>query len=342
MARFSRLDVLNAIVDLGIVPVFYEADLEVAKNVVKACADGGARVVEFTNRGDLAPEVFKELVPYFRSEAPDVMLGVGSVIDEATAALYISYGANFVVGPLLNETVARMCNRRKIPYSPGCGTATEISSAEELGVEIVKIFPGDSVGGPEFVRAVLGPCPWTRMMPTGGVDTSRDSINEWFSAGVTAVGIGSKLITRDLVRAARWDELSANVAQVIAWIREARGEPLFKGVEHWGVYANRMATAEDIASWYQQRFGLEVKPGRSAIFLAGAGSGRIEVMKEAITDRCHVAVQVSDFDRAVAALQAQGVALQEPRITADSKLVYLRETDPVGNLVHLIWLAKRN
>jgi 2-dehydro-3-deoxyphosphogluconate aldolase/(4S)-4-hydroxy-2-oxoglutarate aldolase len=222
MARFRRLEVLNTIINLGLVPVFYHADVEVAKNVVKACTAGGARVVEFTNRGDFAPEVFKQLSQYVGRESPEVILGVGSVIDAPTAAMYIAYGANFVVGPILNEEVARLCNRRKVAYMPGCGSASEISYAEELGVEIVKIFPGDSVGGPEFVEAVLGPCPWTLIMPTGGVDATEESIKAWFKAGVACVGMGSKLIRRDLVAAGNWAEITAKVRQVLNWIKEAR------------------------------------------------------------------------------------------------------------------------
>jgi 2-dehydro-3-deoxyphosphogluconate aldolase/(4S)-4-hydroxy-2-oxoglutarate aldolase len=226
MARFSRLKVLNTIIDTGLVPVFYNADVKVAKKVVKACADGGAKVVEFTNRGDFAPEVFKQLSQYVSQEASEIILGVGSVIDAPTAAMYIAYGANFVVGPVLNEEVARLCNRRKIAYSPGCGSASEISYAEELGVEIVKIFPGSSVGGPAFVKAVLGPCPWTRIMPTGGVDATEESIKGWFKAGVACVGMGSKLIRKDLVAAGNWAEITAKVRQVLDWIKEARGEPV--------------------------------------------------------------------------------------------------------------------
>lgn len=222
MARFTRLEVYNTMLSNGLVPVFYNADVEVAKKVVEACSAGGARVVEFTNRGDFAPEVFKELSQYFRKTSPEIILGVGSVIDEPTAALYIAYGANFVVGPLLNETIARVCNRRKVAYIPGCGSVSEISSAEELGVEIVKIFPGDSVGGPDFVKAVLGPCPWTRIMPTGGVDATEESIKEWFKAGVACVGIGSKLIRKDLVAAGKWADITALVHQVLDWIKKVR------------------------------------------------------------------------------------------------------------------------
>lgn len=222
MAQFTRLEVYNTMLSTGLVPVFYNADVEVAKKVVEASSAGGARVVEFTNRGDFAPEVFKELSQYFSKTSPEIILGVGSVIDEPTAALYIAYGANFVVGPILNETIARLCNRRKVAYIPGCGSVSEISYAEELGAEIVKIFPGDSVGGPGFVKAVLGPCPWTRIMPTGGVDTTEESIKAWFDAGVACVGIGSKLIRKDLVAAGNWVEITALVRQVVDWIKNVQ------------------------------------------------------------------------------------------------------------------------
>ena len=222
MARFDRLTVLNKMIDLGLVPVFYNGDVEVAKKIVAACAAGGAQVVEFTNRGDFAPQVFLELSQYFAKADPSVILGVGSVIDAPTAALYIAYGANFVVGPTLNPEIARLCNRRKIAYSPGCGSASEISQAEELGVEIVKVFPGKSVGGPDFVKSVLGPCPWTRIMPTGGVDATEESIKAWFQAGVSCVGMGSKLIRKDLVADGNWTEITRLVRQVLDWIKEAR------------------------------------------------------------------------------------------------------------------------
>jgi 2-dehydro-3-deoxyphosphogluconate aldolase/(4S)-4-hydroxy-2-oxoglutarate aldolase len=221
MARFDRLTVLNAVVELGLVPVFYQRDLEVARHIVAACAAGGARVVEFTNRGDRAWHVFTQLVEWAEEAHPEVILGVGSVIDAPTAALYIGSGANFVVGPVLNPEVARLCNRRKVAYMPGCGSASEISQAEELGVEIVKVFPGAQVGGPGFVKAMLAPMPWTRIMPTGGVDASEESIRAWFGAGVACVGIGSKLITRELVAARDWDGLSAKIVQVLTWIGES-------------------------------------------------------------------------------------------------------------------------
>lgn len=223
MARFDRMTVLNTIIADCLVPVFYTGDLEIARKILAACAEGGARAIEFTNRGDRAWQVFSELNAWAEKACPQVMLGVGSIVDAPTAALYISAGANFVVGPILNAEVARLCNRRKIAYCPGCGSATEISAAEELGVEIVKVFPGGQVGGPAFVKAVRGPMPWTRIMPTGGVDAgSKENVQEWVRAGVAGLGIGSKLIRKDWVAAGNFEAVRDNVAQVLAWIKEAR------------------------------------------------------------------------------------------------------------------------
>jgi 2-dehydro-3-deoxyphosphogluconate aldolase/(4S)-4-hydroxy-2-oxoglutarate aldolase len=222
VAGIDRLTVLNAVVESGLVPVFYNRDVEVVKQIVAACARGGARLVEFTNRGEQAWNVFTQLAEWADGAHPEMILGVGTVIDAPTAALYIASGANFVVGPILNPEIARLCNRRKIAYMPGCGSASEISEAEELGVEIVKVFPGAEVGGPGFVKAVLAPMPWTRIMPTGGVAASEDSIRAWFQAGVTAVGIGSSLITKQLVAKGDFDGIANQVVQVLDWIREAR------------------------------------------------------------------------------------------------------------------------
>lgn len=223
MARFTRMQVLNTMFEQGLVPIFYNPDIEVAKKAVAACVAGGARIVEFTNRGDFAWHVFTELARHAATAYPEVILGVGSVIDAPTAAMYIASGANFVVAPQLNPEVARLCNRRKIAYIPGCGTVSEISQAEELGVEIVKIFPGGSVGGPGFVKAVLGPCPWTRILPTGGVEASEEGIKAWFDAGAACVGMGSNLISKKRIAAGDYEAISQDVARVLGWIRSAKG-----------------------------------------------------------------------------------------------------------------------
>ncbi|CAG0937384.1 2-dehydro-3-deoxyphosphogluconate aldolase / (4S)-4-hydroxy-2-oxoglutarate aldolase [Thermoflexales bacterium] len=223
MARFMRLDVINTLLNVGILPLFYHDDVATSIELVKACARGGARLIEFTNRGELAYPVFAELVKHFAQTDPAVVLGVGSIIDAPTAALYLAAGANFIVGPSLNPEISRLCNRRKIAYLPGCATVTEIAQAEELGAEICKVFPGETVGGPQFIRAVMAPCPWSRLMPTGGVDATEASISEWIKAGAAAVGMGSKLISAQVIRDRDFDRLADKTAQCLAWVRAARG-----------------------------------------------------------------------------------------------------------------------
>ena len=203
MARFDKLSVLNKMAEAPMVPVFYHRDAVTAKAVVKACYDGGVRCFEFTNRGDFAHEVFAEVVRYAAEECPDMAVGVGSVVDPATAALYLQLGACFVVGPLFNPEVARTCNRRQVLYIPGCGSVTEVGAAQEAGCEVVKVFPGD-VLGPKFVKGLMAPMPWTKVMVTGGVEPSRDNLRGWFESGVFAVGMGSKLFPKDRVTAADW------------------------------------------------------------------------------------------------------------------------------------------
>lgn len=196
MAQYSRIQVAQTMEETGLVPLFFHSDIEIAKQVLKACYNGGARLMEFTSRGDFAFEVFSELTKYAVAELPGMIMGVGSVTDAGAASLYMQLGANFIVTPVLREDIALVCNRRKVLWSPGCGTLTEIAKAEELGCEIVKLFPG-GIYGPDFVKAIKGPCQWTSIMPTGGVSPTRDNLTGWFNAGVTCVGMGSKLMVKD-------------------------------------------------------------------------------------------------------------------------------------------------
>jgi 2-dehydro-3-deoxyphosphogluconate aldolase/(4S)-4-hydroxy-2-oxoglutarate aldolase len=215
MASKDRMAVLAALMDQSIIPVFYHPNTELCIKVIQACANAGAKCVEFTNRGDFAAQVFLEVARHFAIADPSVILGVGSIVDAPTAGLFIANGAKFVVGPMLNAEVAKVCNRRGIPYSPGCGSATEIGDAQELGVEIVKVFPGSSVGGPEFVKSVMGPMPWTRIMPTGGVEPTQESLRQWFAAGIVACGIGSNMITKNLLDAKDYQGIEDNVRKTI-------------------------------------------------------------------------------------------------------------------------------
>ncbi|MBS7614260.1 bifunctional 4-hydroxy-2-oxoglutarate aldolase/2-dehydro-3-deoxy-phosphogluconate aldolase [Candidatus Bathyarchaeota archaeon] len=338
MAKFMKHVVIGKILELGLVPVFYHDDLETAKKIVQACVDGGQKIIEFTNRGDFAYQVFAELAKWVNTTFKDVIIGVGSVIDPETAALYINSGANFVVGPVFNPEIAKVCNRRKVPYSPGCGSATEISQAEEMGCDIVKVFPGEEVGGPSFIKNMLAPCPWVKLMPTGGVDTTRESISEWIKAGAAALGIGSKLISKELVATGDFEAITKKVEQCLWWIQEARGTPLFLGIEHVGLYPNG-ATAEEITNWYADTFGLTKTEGTSSFFISGKGSGRIEIMKAAEPVKCHIAVRVSNFEEACKRLQEKGFELEEPKIKKGTKAAFLKTPDPAGNRVHILYQA---
>lgn len=222
MAKYSRIEVATVMKENGMVPLFFHSDIELSKKVLKACYDGGSRLMEFTSRGDFAFEVFGALNKYALAELPGMILGVGSVTDAAAASLYMQLGANFIVTPVLREDIALVCNRRKVLWSPGCGSLTEIARAEELGCEIVKLFPGD-IYGPQFVKGIKGPCPWTSIMPTGGVSTNRENLKSWFDAGVTCVGIGSQLISSEILLNKDFEGLRLKVKETLETIKELRG-----------------------------------------------------------------------------------------------------------------------
>mgnify|MGYP000758587561 FL=1 len=218
MARFNKMQVLDAIVSTGMVPVYYNKDVEIAKQVVKACYEGGVRAFEFTNRGDFAHEVFAELIKFATKECPELVLGVGSIVDAGTASLYLQLGANFVVGPLFNPEIAKVCNRRLVPYTPGCGSVSEIGFAQEVGCDLCKIFPAGNVGGPSFVKNIKAPMPWSMIMATGAVEPTEENLSAWFKAGVTCVGMGSKLFPKEMIAAGNWEAISTLCRDALATI----------------------------------------------------------------------------------------------------------------------------
>lgn len=222
MARFNKLQVLSAITGTGMVPVYYHKDAEIAKQVVKACYEGGVRAFEFTNRGDFAHEVFAELVKFAAKECPELVLGVGSIVDAGTAALYLQLGANFVVGPLFNPEVAKVCNRRLVPYTPGCGSVSEIGFAQEMGCDLCKIFPAGNVGGPSFVKNIKAPMPWSMIMATGAVEPTEENLSAWFKAGVTCVGMGSMLFPNEVIAAGKWETISVLCRDALSIIKKYR------------------------------------------------------------------------------------------------------------------------
>lgn len=222
MARFSRIEVAQKMKETGIIPVFYHADAEICKDVVKACYDGGIRVFEFTNRGDYALEVFTEVTKWAAKTCPEMMMGVGSIIDAPTTAMYIAAGTNFIVSPLIDEEMAKVCNKRKVAWSPGCGTVTEVAKAHELGCEVVKIFPGSAVGGPDFVKGVMGPMPWSCIMPTGGVSPDEANLTQWFNAGVHCVGMGSQLFPKNVLEEKNYQYITDKCAEALVIVQKLR------------------------------------------------------------------------------------------------------------------------
>ncbi|MFI3290045.1 MAG: bifunctional 4-hydroxy-2-oxoglutarate aldolase/2-dehydro-3-deoxy-phosphogluconate aldolase [Rikenellaceae bacterium] len=222
MARFSKTQVMAAIAATGIVPVFYNKDVETSKNVLKACYEGGIRVFEFTNRGDFASEVFVALIKFAEKECPEMILGIGSIVDAPTAALYMQYGANFVVGPYLNAEVAKVCNRHLVPYTPGCGSVTELGYAQELGCDLTKVFPAGNVGGPSFIKNVMAPLPWSNIMATGAVEPTEENLTAWFKAGVYCVGMGSQLFPADVLKAGDWSKVTKMCETALAIAKKVR------------------------------------------------------------------------------------------------------------------------
>lgn len=221
MAQFTRYEVLTEIYKSSMIPLFYNDDIEISKKIVQACYQGGARLLEFTHRGDFAHEIFRELISFANHSLPGMILGVGSVSDAASASYYLMNGANFIVTPVYREDIAILCNRRKILWSPGCGSLTEIAKAEEMGADLVKLFPGN-IYGPEFVKAVKGPQPWTHIMPTGGVTTEETNLKSWFDAGVSCVGLGSKLITKEIIDNQAYEELAKRVEKTLQLIQRLK------------------------------------------------------------------------------------------------------------------------
>ncbi len=334
MANFYKSEVVAAMREQALVPVFYSASKDVVLEIVAACARGGSRLIEFTNRGEGAADVFGEVVKVCRKQYPDMILGVGSIRDEVTAGIYIGKGADFVVGPTFNPRVSEICNRLGVSYSPGCGTASEINNAEAAGAEIVKVFPGGQVGGPAFFKAVHGPSANTQMMPTGGVEPTAESIYGWLAIGdAAALGIGGELIKKDLVAKKDWAGIEANVRKAIHIIRCVRNKVLasegvlFKGVQHVGVgSADMNASFKILADLAGFRL---TRPAGATLFIAGAEGPEIEVgPADKVKDPGHIAVEVTDMAQALDALAKAGIkpdgeVATNPDKTA--KTVYLAE-----------------
>jgi 2-dehydro-3-deoxyphosphogluconate aldolase/(4S)-4-hydroxy-2-oxoglutarate aldolase len=214
MARNTSDVVYSRIEETPIVPLFFNADLTVAQQVLKACYDGGIRVFEFTNRGAEAPAIFAKLIDYCEKECPDLVLGIGTIFDAKQATEFIEMGADFMLQPFTTPEVGEVCAKHDIPWMPGTMTLTEIRNAEILGAKYVKIFPGNVVG-PGFVKAIKGPMPKTKIMVTGGVEPNKESLSSWFGAGAAAVGMGSQLFPADLIAKKDYQAISNTISDLI-------------------------------------------------------------------------------------------------------------------------------
>ena len=213
--------VLDSIIKQGMLPLFFYEDADVSVQIVRTLYKAGVHVMEYTNRAKEAFDNFVILKAVQEAEMPDLFLGIGTVKTEEDAISYVKAGADFIVAPTINPAVAAIVNKHNGLYIPGCMTPTEIHLAQEHHAALIKIFPAN-VLGPGFISAVSDVFRGQLFMPTGGVELNHDNINGWFKAGVCAVGMGSKLITKEILWNKLYDELYANTVDVLQLIQSAR------------------------------------------------------------------------------------------------------------------------
>ena len=334
MAAFSRVEIINTVYERGLVLSLGHSYFETAKSIVRACADGGAPVVELRHHDVSTPLVLRDLLQSVKRDNPGIMLGMGSVPDSRTAALYLESEADFVSSPVFNADLARLCNRHKVTYIPTCETASEISKAEEFGVEIVRILPGQQAQTPSSMKIVMEKAPWRSLMPELSQEPSFETIREWIQAGATCLAMDVSLICKDIVGMEDWTRLTVKVDECLWLINKARGKPLFTGIEHVGLYP---MNAEEVAHWYADVFDLKLQEGDTYIFASSSGPGRIEFTKQRADERAHVAIKVSNFEAACKLMRSRGLELEEPITLGTTKSVYFKQRDPAGYRVHLLY-----
>jgi 2-dehydro-3-deoxyphosphogluconate aldolase/(4S)-4-hydroxy-2-oxoglutarate aldolase len=207
----------------GLLPLYYSADEAVSSGVLRALYESGVRAVEYTNRGPAALHNFKAMRKLCDAEMKDLYLGIGTIKSADMASAFVDAGADFLVSPVFDTSVCDVAYLNKILWVPGCMTPTEIHEAEKAGCTLVKLFPGN-VLGPGYMGAIKELFPHTRFMPTGGVELEESNLKAWFAAGVVAVGMGSKLITSDILQDKKYDLLKANTAEALRIIKNIRGK----------------------------------------------------------------------------------------------------------------------
>ncbi len=218
----NKQAIVELIIQQGVLPLYFHADPDKSVRILKALYEAGIRAVEYTNRGEAAPENFRQLLKTRDKELPEMQLGIGTIKNKKEAKNYIKLGADFIVCPGIIEEVAETVHKEDMLWVPGCMSPTEIIRAEEAGAKLVKLFPG-SLLGPSFVSAIKELFPGLLFMPTGGVETERENLSAWFKAGVSAVGMGSKLITKTIMEKGAYDELVSKTKEALALVKEVRG-----------------------------------------------------------------------------------------------------------------------
>ena len=335
MANYTRIELINSIYERGLIPHVHIRDHKAIIDLLTALVDGGARVIELRISESQDIKVISDLIPHAKQSDPVVMLGAGMVDDPGTAVRYMDMGADFVSGSMFDPEVARVCNQRKVLYIPTCNDLAETTAAEEMGAELIKVEDKD----PAFIKNIMEQKRWTRIMPTVVENPDLVSVKPWIEAGAACLSMDVETIKTEAVSRQDWPALTAAVEACLWAIAQARGNPLFSGVEHVGLYPEEGQDAREIAQWYAQMFGFHLDEGETYFFARSSGPGRVEILKDSEPLKAHVAIKVRNFQAGCEALRDRGIDLEPPKLLGRIKAVFLKERDPAGNKVHLIYQA---
>jgi 2-dehydro-3-deoxyphosphogluconate aldolase/(4S)-4-hydroxy-2-oxoglutarate aldolase len=335
MTRFARTDVINTIYERGLVPSFSASDTASGGSILKACADGGARAIIYRIESKNDIQTFDSLVKELEVSDPEVILGAGPVADNQTAGKLLDAGAGFIIGATFDSDIARQCHRRKVNYIPVCRSLTDIEAAEEMGIETIRIHHFDPELSPAALRDLLQKRPWTRIMKSGDVEPDQNQIDAWIDAGAACIGLDIQQIADP--GATR--SLTAGIADLIWYVKNARGDNIFCGVEHLGIYPEAGQAASKLTEWYNNMFNFVVDEGESWYFVRSTGPGRIEILKDHEPTKAHVAIKVRHFELACQMLADKGIEFEPVKDFGRVKAVFLKQRDPAGHKVHLLYQA---
>jgi 2-dehydro-3-deoxyphosphogluconate aldolase/(4S)-4-hydroxy-2-oxoglutarate aldolase len=335
MTRFARIDVINTIYERGVVPSFAANDLNAARSIVKACADGGARAIQWHIQNAADAELLGALVAELAADDPAIILGAGAVADAQTVDALLNAGAGFIIGASADSAIARQCHRRKVNYIPVCCSLSEIEIAEEMGVETVRIHAFEPALTPAFLKTLLQDRPWTRIMKAGDIQPGAEPVANWVQAGAACIGVD----VQAMAEMGSLESLPGKISDIIWYVKKARGENLFCGVEHLGIYPEAGQDAAELTGWYKDIFGFDIDEGESWYFVHSTGPGRIEILKDHEPTKAHVAIKVRHFDLACRRLADKGLEFEPVKDFGRVKAVFLKQRDPAGHKVHLLYQA---